>query len=173
MRSELFMVAFSSLARIWGECSTIHSLPALFFPFFFSFFFKVEISSRTLIPLCTPGSVHSGPASWDNMWPCAPWRVACELVSWEVTSLGPDSGKVSPLRLRWVKGVCVFRCNLPLALLVEWPRSFTSYCGSMGVQRTPNKSQHTKLTLEKKILPPFLPGFNLATFRSQVQCIVG
>ena len=36
-----FLVAFSSLARIWGECSTIHFPPALFF--------KVEISSRALI----------------------------------------------------------------------------------------------------------------------------
>ena len=32
-----------------------------------------------------------------------------------------------------------------------------------------NKSQHTKLTLEKKILPQLLPGFELATFRSRVQ----
>ena len=38
-----------------------------------------------------------------------------------------------------------------------------------GVQRALNKSQHTKLTLEKKILPPLLPGFELATFRSRVQ----
>ena len=28
--------SFSSLARIWGECSTIHSPPALFFFFFLS-----------------------------------------------------------------------------------------------------------------------------------------
>ena len=34
---------------------------------------------------------------------------------------------------------------------------------------TPNESQHTKLTLEKKILPPLLPEFELATFRSRVQ----
>ena len=27
------VVAFSSLARIWGQCSTIHSPPALFFFF--------------------------------------------------------------------------------------------------------------------------------------------
>ena len=47
-----------SLARIWGECSAIHSLLALFF--------KVEISSRTLIPLFSPGSVHSGWVSWDD-----------------------------------------------------------------------------------------------------------
>ena len=26
---------------------------------------------------------------------------------------------VSPFRLRWVKGVCMFRCNLPPTLLAE------------------------------------------------------
>ena len=51
------VVAFSSRARIFGECLTIHSPPALFF-----FFFKVEIRLRTLIPLLRPGSVHSGSA---------------------------------------------------------------------------------------------------------------
>ena len=38
-----------------------------------------------------------------------------------------------------------------------------------GVERTPNTSKHTKLTPEKKILPPLLPGFELATFRSRVR----
>ena len=37
------------------------------------------------------------------------------------------------------------------------------------MERTPNKSQHTKLTLEKKILPSLLPGHELATFRSRVR----
>ena len=37
------------------------------------------------------------------------------------------------------------------------------------MDRTPNKSQHTKLTLEKKILPPLLPGLELATFRSRAR----
>ena len=37
------------------------------------------------------------------------------------------------------------------------------------MERTPIKSQHTKLTLEMKILPPLLPGFELATFRSRVR----
>ena len=32
-----------------------------------------------------------------------------------------------------------------------------------------NKSHHRKLTLEKKILPPLLQGFELATFRSRVR----
>ena len=45
------VVASSSLAVIFGERSTIHSLPALF------------PSSRTLIPLFRPGSVYSGSAS--------------------------------------------------------------------------------------------------------------
>ena len=51
------MVAFSSRARILGEYSTIHSRPALFI---------MVISSRTLIPLFRPGSVHNGSASWDD-----------------------------------------------------------------------------------------------------------
>ena len=67
------------------------------------------------------------------------------------------------------QGVCVFRCNLPPALLTEWPGSFTCHCGNTGAERTPNKCQHTKLTLEKKILPPLLPGFELATFWSRVR----
>ena len=50
---------FLTFARIFGECSTIHSLLA----FFFFFFFKVEISSHTLIPLIRPGSVNSGSAN--------------------------------------------------------------------------------------------------------------
>ena len=39
----------------------------------------------------------------------------------------------------------------------------------MGMERTPNKNQQAKLTLEKEILPPLLPGFELATFRSRVR----
>ena len=33
-----------------------------------------------------------------------------------------------------------------------------------------NKSQHRKLTLEKKNLPPFQQGFEPATFQSRVRC---
>ena len=35
------------------------------------------------------------------------------------------------------------KCNLPPALLAEWPGSFTCHCGNIGVERTSNKSQHT------------------------------
>ena len=37
------------------------------------------------------------------------------------------------------------------------------------MERKPNKSQHTKLILEKKILPLLLQRFEPATFRSRVQ----
>ena len=57
---------FSSLARIWGKCSTFHSRPALFSFLFFFFFLEVGIRSRTVIPLFMPGSVPSGWASWDD-----------------------------------------------------------------------------------------------------------
>ena len=81
----------------------------------------------------------------------------------------PGQQHSQPLWLRWVKSVCVFRCNLPSALLAEQPGSFCRHCGNTGVERTPDKSQHTTLTLEKKILPPLLPGFELSIFRSRLR----
>ena len=36
---------------------------------------KVKISSRTLIPLFMPGSVHSDPASWDDCGRMFPYKV--------------------------------------------------------------------------------------------------
>ena len=114
-----------------------------------------------------PGSVHSGSVSWD----------ACGHVFSQTLRVSsfPDRfphyawpATVSPLRLHWVKCVRMFRCNLPPALLAEWPGSFMCHCHNTGVERTLSKSQHTKLTLEKKILPPLLLGFELATFQSQV-----
>ena len=81
----------------------------------------------------------------------------------------PHSGILSPLRLRWVKGVFVFRCNLPLALWQNDRGLLRATAVTRGVKRTPNKSQHIKLILVKKILPPLLPGFELANFRSRVR----
>ena len=64
------LVAFSSLARILGECPTIHSQRALVFSLFFVLFLflllEVEISSHILIPLLMTGSVHSGSESRDK-----------------------------------------------------------------------------------------------------------
>ena len=68
-------------------------------------------------------------------------------------------------------GVWVFSCNLPPALLAEWPGSFTCYRGNTGGWNGyRNKSQHRKSTLEKKILPPLQQGFEPATFQSRVRC---
>ena len=143
-----------------------------FIPRLRSFFsFEAEISSRTLSPLFRPGSVHSGSASRDD----------CDRVFLDelrVSSLpdrfphyipGQQHSQPTPTSLG--QGVRVFKCNLPPALLADRTGSVTCYCGNTGVERTPNNSQHTKLTLEKKILPPPLPGFELATFRSRVRHI--
>ena len=66
-----------------------------------------------------------------------------------------------------------FSCNLPPALLAEWPGSFTCYWDNTAIIRGwngyRNKSQHRKSTLEKKILPPFQQGFEPATFQSRVR----
>ena len=39
-----------------------------------------------------------------------------------------------------------------------------------GWNQASNESKHTKMTLEKNILPPLLPGFELATFETASQC---
>ena len=71
------VVPFSSLTKVLGEGWHIQSLPAFFFP---PFFFKMEISSRTLIPYFMPGSVHSGPASLDD---CG--RIFSDKLRWRAT----------------------------------------------------------------------------------------
>ena len=121
-----------------------------------AFFFSMWRSAHTHINL-------------RQLWPSVPWWVACELISWLVPTLCQDNGIVSPLQLQWVKSVCVFRCNLPPALLAEWLGSFTCHCSITVVEWTLHKSQHAKLTLKKKILPPLLLGFEPTTFRSRVQ----
>ena len=105
-------------------------------------------------------SVYSGSASWDDcgrMFPdeirVSSFRDRIPHNAWTVLSSHSD-----------FDDFCVFMCNVPPALLAKWFGSFTCHCGNTEVERTPNKSQHTKITLEKKI---FLPGFELAIFRSR------
>ena len=156
------MVAFSSLARIWGECLTIHSLPALWKKK------EVEISSQTLNPLFMPGLIHSGSVILDD---CG--GVFCDELH---ASSFPDRIPYFAWTAAWWAhsdffGSRVYAClgvTRHLNFWPEWPESFTCHCGNTGVEWTPNKSQHTKWTLEKNILPLLLPGFELATFRSWV-----
>ena len=98
------------------------------------------------------------------LWPSVPWWNACELVSLIGFHTMPGQ------QLCWVKGVCMFRYNPSHAPLAEWSGFFTCHCSNMGMEQTPNKSQHRMLTLEKKILSPLLLGFELTTFQSWVWC---
>ena len=87
-----------------------------------------------------PGSVHSGSANWDDCGRVFPDELRVSSFPDRLPDC-LDSGIVRPHRLRWVKGVCVLSCNLPPALLAEWPGSSTCQCGNIGVERTPNMSQ--------------------------------
>ena len=51
----------------------------------------------------------------------------------------------------------------------QMTRAFTCYCGNTGVERIRIKSQHRKLTLEKKIRPPLLRELEPSTFQSRVR----
>ena len=138
-----------------------------FMPVLFLYiFFKVEISSHKLTPLFRPGSVHSVSASWDD----CDWVFLGELRVSSFPEKIPTHCLDSDIACSDFDGskpICVFKCNLPPALLAEWLGSFTCHCSNTGLEWTLNKSQHTKLTLEKKILPPLLPEFKLATFWSR------
>ena len=108
---------------------------------------KVEIRSRTLI---RPGLVHRGSARSDY----CDW-VFPVVLSWAHSVIHFYTWYCRIVRQvpsRWLKGVCVFRSNLPHVVLEEWPGSFMCHYGQMGLERTPNKSQHTMLNLEKSIL---------------------
>ena len=47
-------------------CEDVRKMFSTSFPACAFFFFKVEISSWTLIPLFRPGPLHSGSVSWDD-----------------------------------------------------------------------------------------------------------
>ena len=141
-------VCVSSLAKILGECLTVHSPPVLF---------NMEISLHTLIPLFVPGVAECSPTSC--MW--ARFLIGSRTVPGEQHSQ-PTFDFI---------GSRVYAClgiTCHLHFWQNYPPFFSFFlmcnCGNMGVERTVNKSHHTKLTLEKKILLPLLLGFKLATF---------
>ena len=86
------LAAFFSLARIFGECSTIRSSPALLL----LFFFKVKISSCTLIPLFMPESVHSGSASLGDCGRMFPDKLHVSSILDMVPHHGPGQGYSQP-----------------------------------------------------------------------------
>ena len=62
----------------------------------------------------------------------------------------------------------MFSCNLPPALLTEWPGSFACYCGNRGVEEIP-KWVSTKSWPCEENSPAASAGLELATFRSRVR----
>ena len=115
-----------------------HSFPACTF-------FMVEISLCALIPLSLCQD-QSTVAQWSEMT-----VVECSLTSWVWARFQIGSHTMSGqghsqtplgLRLHWVKGLCILRCNLQPTLLAEWLGSFTCCCSNTGVERTPDKSAH-------------------------------
>ena len=113
-----------------------------------------------------PASVQSGSASWDNCGQTFPDKLCVSLFLDRLPHYAWTTA-YSALWLQWIRAVCVFRCSLPPALLAEWLGSFTHHCRNTGVARTPNKSQHTKLTLEKKSLLLLLSGLNSLPFHHE------
>ena len=155
------LVFFSSLMRFWGECSTISRLL-----FFFSFWNgdKLAHTNSTFMPV----SVHSGSASWDDCGrkflkklPVSSFPDRFPHYAWTAAY---------PAHADFV-GSRVYACLDVNCHMHFWQndRGLLRATAVKVVERTPSKSQHTKLTLAKKILPPLLPGFELATFRSRVR----
>ena len=82
-------------------------------------------------------------------------RFARELVS--LISMPGQHRQLTPTSLIGSRVYCVFTINLPPALLAERPGLLRATAITRGVERTLNKRQHKKLTLEKKICLPLLP----------------
>ena len=110
-------------------------IPRLHF-FSLSLSHKAEISSSAPIPLFWPKDSPQWLSGLRWLWTSTSRRVLCKPVSLMGPTLSQDT-VVSPPRLVWVKDVFVFSYNLPSALVAEWPRSFTGYCGNTFVNRIP------------------------------------
>ena len=165
---------FSSLARIFEilrECSAIHSPPALLLLLLLSkwriarahsFHSSCQDQStaaqrgETTVAECSLAS-----CVWARFWICSHIMPGQRHSQPTPTSLGQRCiyVYVSP-------ATCIFgRKTFFLRFFF-----FTCHCSNTWVERTPNKSQQTKITLEKKKnLQPLLPGFEFATFRTRVR----
>ena len=107
----------------------------------------------------TWNSRHLGAHSVNTIQPCtgcymagATWN-CCHLGASFVNIIQPSTSLQSLHSKPHMWGACVFSCNLPPALLAEWPGS------SMGVEWIPNR----KLTLEENVFLPLLRGFEPTT----------
>ena len=125
----------------------------------FFFFLKVEISSRKLIPLFSPGSVRSDPASWDN----------CDQVFTDELHVSSFPDRFPHYAWTNVDGSGVYAClgvsrhlhfwqndrGLLRATAVTW--EWNGHRIRVSTQSWPWR---------RKFFPPLLPGFERTTFRS-------
>ena len=114
----LFFFFFCLLARIWGECLTIHSSPSLFF-------LKWRLARAHLFySLCQDQSTVAERAKTTvaecflTSCVCARFRIGSN------TMPGQRYGQPTPASfgqgcVYGVEAVCIFRCNLPPALLAK------------------------------------------------------
>ena len=156
---------------IWGSRHVMNAAAGFFLTYEdFGRMFDNSFSACAFSPLFRPESVHSGSASWDDCDRVFPDElIACELVSWWVPTLCLNSDIVGPLWLRWVRKDACLGVTRHLFFWQNKRSLFRATAVTRGWNGHRIKSQHTKLTLERKILPSFLPGFELATFRSWVR----
>ena len=121
--ANLVVMAFSSLARTFGEGLTV--LPVLFF-----FFLKWRSAHAHQFHFLSQDRSTVAQQAEITVAECS--LMSC-VWAWfpELPTLRLDS-TVSPLQLRWVKDVCMFGCHLPPTLLAEWLGSFMWYCDNTG-----------------------------------------
>ena len=72
-----------------------------------------------------------------------------------------------------LQDACVFSCNCRLHFWQNDRDLLRATAVTRGWNGYRNKSQHRKVTLEKNILPPLLPGLEPETFRSRVRSFAG
>ena len=153
----LWVGCFSSLRGFWGEDSANHSSPTLWI----FIFYYVEISSRTLIPLFTQGSVHIGSSRWDDCGRVFSDDSRVSSFPWE----GPNTMPGQRSRSDFV-GPRVYACLGVTCHLHFWQNdrgSFTCHCGNKGWNNREQESAQKINSGEKKILPPLLSGIETAT----------
>ena len=72
------------------------------------------------------------------------------------------------IQSRICRVACVLSCNLPPVFWQDDQDLLCATAVTRGWNGYRNKSRHRKLTLEQKILSPFLLGLEPSTFRSRV-----
>ena len=160
----LFLICEDYWVRLMNHSPTVR----VFFPL-------VEISVHTPGPLFQAKN-QSTMAQWDDMTVDEWFLMSC---MWAHFPYGfpHKPGQHSPLWLPSVKGACMLSCNLPPALMAEWPGfSFSCYCGNMGMEHIAKCKSPQKANYREENWPAALSGdhtCNLRIMSPALSCIQG